>query len=216
MHGEYAPLADRSKGGQATRLRIAGPGDLNSPADDVLFLPYWLLNRDEMLSMILDRSDANAPNQASRFTTHIRTLKHRTLVAEGKVAVAATFTVDSPVPYNMQDLLQFLINDNTEKGVGKNGAPIKGDWEDKLSRFISRLEAKLDDRRYGFMFKPPSAVNSYDWLAQQAVALLSADGPSGIKIIGFSLRHPVLDHIRRQNAGDIVVRRGASVLTSTG
>ena len=28
MHGEYAPLADPAKGGFATRLRIAGPGDL--------------------------------------------------------------------------------------------------------------------------------------------------------------------------------------------
>jgi len=64
MHGEYAPLADPAKKGFATRFRIAGPGDLEKPGDDALFLPYWLLNRDEMLSMILDRSDQNAPNQA--------------------------------------------------------------------------------------------------------------------------------------------------------
>jgi len=64
MHGEYAPLADKENGGFATRFRIAGPGDLENPGNDTLFLPYWLLNRDEMLSMILDRSDQNAPNQA--------------------------------------------------------------------------------------------------------------------------------------------------------
>lgn len=57
MHGEYAPLANAEKGGFATRFRIAGPGDLEEPKDDALFLPYWLLNRDEMLPMILDRSD---------------------------------------------------------------------------------------------------------------------------------------------------------------
>jgi len=34
MHGEYSPLADDTKGGFATRLRIAGPGDLAAPADD--------------------------------------------------------------------------------------------------------------------------------------------------------------------------------------
>ena len=62
MHGEYAPLANRSIGGFADRYRIAGPGDLEKPGEEVLFLPYWLLNRDEMLSMILDRSDQNAPN----------------------------------------------------------------------------------------------------------------------------------------------------------
>lgn len=185
MHGEYAPLADASKGGYATRLRIAGPGDLTSPAADALFLPYWLLNRDEMLSMILDRSDQNAPNQASRFTSHVRALKQKTLESEGKDDVAKTFTVDSPIPYAIKDLLNVLITDNTTKGVGKTG-PVKGEWEDKLTRFISRMEAKLEDRRYGFMFAPPAVANTYGWLAAQIARLLGSNGGKGIKIIDFS------------------------------
>jgi uncharacterized protein len=187
MHGEYAPLANESKGGFATRLRIAGPGDLAAPADDALFLPYWLLNRDEMLSMILDRNDQNAPNQASRFTSHVRALKHRTLEAAGKVDVAKTFTVDSPVPYSMADLQQLLIKDNTDKAVRADGKGEKaGEWEGKLTRFISRMEVKLEDRRYGFMFTPPAAANTYDWLAAQIAKLLGSNGGKGIKIIDFS------------------------------
>ena len=185
MHGEYAPLADAAKNGFATRLRIAGPGDLESPGDDALFLPYWLLNRDEMLSMILDRSDQNAPNQASRFTSHVKALKQKTLEAEKKVDVAKTFTVDSPIPYPISDLMSLLDTDNTTKGVGKTG-PVKGEWEDKLTRFISRLEAKLDDRRYGFMFTPPAKANTYGWLADQTARLLGSNGGKGIKIIDFS------------------------------
>lgn len=185
MHGEYAPLADAGKNGFATRLRIAGPGDLEKPGDDVLFLPYWLLNRDEMLSMILDRSDQNAPNQASRFTSHVKALKQKTLEAEKKVEVAKTFTVDSPIPYPIKDLLGLLETDNTTKGIGKTG-PIKGEWEDKLTRFISRLEAKLDDRRYGFMFTPPPKASTYGWLADQTARLLGSNGGKGIKIIDFS------------------------------
>ena len=92
MHGEYAPLANKAAGGFAERFRVAGPGDLEKPGDDVLFLPYWLLNRDEMLSMILDRSDQNAPNQASRFTSHVKDLKGQTLDAEGKANVKRTYT----------------------------------------------------------------------------------------------------------------------------
>ncbi|MEJ5025484.1 ATP-binding protein [Brucella anthropi] len=186
MHGEYAPLADKAKGGFAHRLRIAGPGDLAAPKDETLFLPYWLLNRDEMLSMILDRSDQNAPNQASRFTLHVRELKGATLDAAKKTTVKETFTVDSPIPYAMSELVDRLEIDNTSKGVGKNGAAIKGDWEDKLTRFISRLEAKLDDRRYGFMFSPPAEALDYGWLAKQIVKLLRADSGNGIKIIDFS------------------------------
>lgn len=186
MHGEYAPLADKSNGGFAKRFRIAGPGDLAAPKDDTLFLPYWLLNRDEMLSMILDRSDQNAPNQASRFTMHVRDLKGETLDEAGKSEIKATFTVDSPIPYKISDLVEKLVVDNTAKGVGAKGGPVKGDWEDKLTRFISRLEAKLDDRRYGFMFSPPIEALSYDWLAKQIVKLLRADTGSGIKIVDFS------------------------------
>lgn len=185
MHGEYTPLSDANKGGFAKRLRIAGPGDLEKPGDDALFLPYWLLNRDEMLSMILDRSDQNAPNQASRFTLHVRTLKQETLQAENKPEIAKTFTVDSPIPYQIKDLVGLLETDNTTKGQGKTG-PVKGEWEDKLTRFISRLEAKLDDRRYGFMFTPPAKVNTYGWLAAQVAQLLGSNGGDGIKVIDFS------------------------------
>lgn len=185
MHGEYAPLAIKTAGGFAERFRIAGPGDLEKPDDNVLFLPYWLLNRDEMLSMILDRSDQNAPNQAARFTLHVRTLKGQTLDAERKAAVKKTFTVDSPIPYDIKKLVSLLQTDNTAKGAGKTG-PVKGEWEDKLTRFLSRLETKLDDRRYGFMFSPPAIASNYEWLASQVLKMLQSGSGTGIKIIDFS------------------------------
>ncbi len=185
MHGEYAPLGDIAKGGFAKRYRIAGPGDLADPGNDALFLPYWLLNREEMLSMILDRSDQNAPNQASRFTMHVKDLKKAKLEEEGRVDILKTFTVDSPIPYKLADLTDLLITDNTTKGVGARGEK-KGEWEDKLTRFLSRLETKVDDKRYGFMFSPPENSYNYQWLAEQAARLLSSEPNCGIKIIDFS------------------------------
>ena len=185
MHGEYAPLASAENEGFATRFRMAGPGDLENSNGDALFLPYWLLNRDEMLSMILDRSDQNAPNQASRFTLHVRTLKQQTLEHEKKDNVLKTFTVDSPVPYPIGELLTLLKDDNTRKGQGKNG-PVLGEWENKLTRFISRLDAKLGDRRYGFMFTPPAKANEYGWLATQVGRLLASNDGKGIKVVDFS------------------------------
>lgn len=187
MHGEYQPLADETKG-FAKRYRIAGPGDLDSPAKDALFLPYWLLNRDEMLSMILDRSDQNAPNQASRFTMHVRELKAKTLTTENQADTLRTFTVDSPIPYDLGQLVKRLEDDNDEMIPGaKAGTEKKGDWNDKLTRFIGRLKAKLEDRRYGFLFQPPADSNKYDWLARQMVSLLRSDPTEpGIKIVDFS------------------------------
>lgn len=193
MHGEYASLANppAPTDGQApmpiaAAFKIAGPGELAKPSVHALFLPYWLLNREEMLSMILDRSDQNAPNQASRFTLHVRDLKEATLVAKKRMDVKATFTVDSPIPYKLDDLIGRLETDNTTKGMGKTG-PVKGEWEDRLTRFISRLKAKAEDRRYGFMFKPPDAALEYDWLAKQVTMLLApGEGAHGIKVVDFS------------------------------
>jgi hypothetical protein len=82
-------------------------------------------------------------------------------------------------------LLKLLSLDNTTKGIGKTG-PVKGEWEDKLTRFISRLEAKLEDRRYGFMFMPPKETLAYEWLWNQVKRLLESDSGTGIKIIDFS------------------------------
>ena len=176
MHGEYASLAnppDREDGTKpspiASLFKIAGPGDLDKPQDNVLFLPYWLLNREEMISMIVDRSDQNAPNQAARFTTHVKEFKDATLKDEKQETVRATFTVDSPVPYKLTDLLAKLRDDDTGMKPGASKAEIKGDWNGKLTRFISRLEAKAEDRRYGFMFKPPADALKYDWLSQSCL-----------------------------------------------
>jgi hypothetical protein len=194
MHGEYASLANppARKDGTApipiaAMFKIAGPGDLDKPPENALFLPYWLLNREEMLSMILDRSDQNAPNQAARFTTHVREFKDGTLKDEKQDSVRATFTVDSPVPYKLTDLLVKLREDDTGMKPGKTKDEIKGDWNGKLTRFISRLETKAEDRRYGFMFKPPEAALKYDWLAKQIAKLLApGEGRHGIKVVDFS------------------------------
>ncbi|MFZ2538029.1 MAG: ATP-binding protein [Oscillospiraceae bacterium] len=186
MHGEYSSLATGADK-IAESYKIAGPGDLDNKGQSTLFLPYWLLNREEMLSMILDRSDSNAPNQASRFTSHIRELKLSTLTKEEKEETAKTFTVDSPIPFEIRELIERLKDDDTKKGVGAKGAPVKGDWEGKLTRFISRLETKIDDKTYGFMFQPHENVQKYTWLANMLCNLLGYSGTQkGIKIVDFS------------------------------
>ena len=44
-------------------------------SEGILFLPYWLLTYEEMLSLMLDRSDNNAPNQAMMFSNQV--IKHK-------------------------------------------------------------------------------------------------------------------------------------------
>lgn len=185
MHGEYSTLCD-GENPIAQQYHIAGPGDLDGLNPNSLFIPYWLLNREEMLALILDRSDDNAPNQAARFTEHVRTLKEQTLQSEGKTEVLETFTVDSPIPYNINSLLEYLNRDDTGMKQGARGE-VKGDWNGRLTRFIGRLKAKIDDRRCGFMFQPPEECNAYSWLDNMLMKLFAvSESQRGIKIIDFS------------------------------
>lgn len=185
MHGEYSTLCEGDKP-IAQQYHIAGPGDLDGSNPNSLFIPYWLLNREEMLALILDRSDDNAPNQAARFTEHVRTLKEQTLQSEKKTEVLETFTVDSPIPYNISSLLEYLNRDDTGMKQGARGE-VKGDWNGRLTRFIGRLKAKIDDRRCGFMFQPPEECNAYGWLENMLMKLFAvSESQRGIKIIDFS------------------------------
>lgn len=186
MHGEYSTLCE-GENPIAQQYHIAGPGDLDGSNPNSLFIPYWLLNREEMLALILDRSDDNAPNQAARFTEHVRTLKEQTLQKEGKTEMLETFTVDSPIPYDINSLLDELNKDDTGTKTGASGKEVKGDWNGRLTRFIGRLKAKIDDRRCGFMFQPPEKCNAYGWLEEMLMKLFSvSESQRGIKIIDFS------------------------------
>jgi hypothetical protein len=188
MHGEYDSLQRGEPNGFTEYFKIAGPGDLLAPSERTLFLPYWLLNREEILSMLLDRSDDNAPNQAMQFTQRVFEKKEEYLRQKKLNEVLASFTVDSPIPYDLPSLVDDLERDDVAMVAGSSGREKQGPWHGKLTRFISRLEAKMADRRYGFMFKPPDECGTYDWLQKFAVTFLSSDGigRSGIKVIDFS------------------------------
>lgn len=187
MHGEYSSLAEGDDP-IATRLRIAGPGDLAEPSGEVLFLPHWLLNREEMLSLFLDnKGDSNASNQVTVFTREVRYLKEQKLREQSKTNVLDTFTVDSPVNYSLEDLVKRLTELDNERVAGETAKGKNGEWNGKLTRFISRLEAKITDRRYGFLFKSPTSSNEYEWLEELMTKLMSVDAHKrGVKIVDFS------------------------------
>ncbi|WP_142830828.1 ATP-binding protein [Planococcus soli] len=183
MHGEYSPLT-KGESKIAEGFKIAGAGDLDKNNKNIIYLPYWLLNREEILSTILDRSDSNAPNQSSRFTTHLKDLKLKNIEEE---SVKKSFTVDSPVPYSLNKLIELLKEDDTGTKKGAANKDVKGDWNSKLTRFISRLETKVEDKRYAFLYNPNEECNTYDWMNKFIFNLLHvSDEKKGIKVIDFS------------------------------
>lgn len=189
LHGEYAPLV----GAGIQHVKVAGPADIEAKktiGDGVLYLPYWLLSYEALVSMFVDRSDQNAPNQAMIMAREINQAKRKYLEDIGQHDVLKHFTVDSPVPFDLEHLMRRLNEINVEMVPGaKVGTEKQGDFNGKLSRMISRLENKISDRRLGFMFNGGGNVLNFTWLEKFTTAVLGStgeNGKAGIKIINFS------------------------------
>ena len=181
IHGEYTTL----QGDNFLHLKVAGPND--SIGEGILFLPYWLLTYEEMLSLMLDRSDSNAPNQAMMFSNEVITGKKQFLRGHAKTEMEANITLDSPIPYDLDKLLEALRNKDTEMVSSARGEK-QGPYFGKLTRFIQRLETKQQDKRLNFMFSSGESLLSYDYMAELCSNLMapSNGGCKGLKIIDFS------------------------------
>lgn len=189
LHGEYSPL----QGNGISHYKVAGPGDIESKktlADGAIYLPYWLLSYEALVSLFVDRSDQNAPNQAMIMAREVNAAKTRYLETGGYQDILDNFTVDSPVPFDLNKLLERLNAINVEMVSGaKAGTEKQGEFFGKLARMIARLENKISDRRLGFLFQGGDDVLKFDWLNRLADALLGSTeekGSGGVKIINFS------------------------------
>ncbi len=179
IHGEYAPIV----GENITHFKVAGPSD--GAADNILFLPYWLLTYEEMTALLIDRSDNNAPNQAMIFSRTVFEKKSEYL-AENSIT-DVDITIDSPIPYSISSLLDKLTEINNATKAGASGKQVKGAFNGTLSRFIQRLENKIKDRRLNFMFSDDDSLQQYNFMVDLCKKLMSAgSNGGGVKIIDFS------------------------------
>lgn len=184
LHGEYSSM------GFASHYRIAGVGDLKAKKDGAIFLPFWLLTYDEMQSLFVDRSEESAPNQASELMKQVVELKRKSIEGMGKHDLLDGFTVDTPVPYRLADLIEAIAEKDREMVQGSKGEK-QGPLFGKLTRFLNRINVKTKDRRYAFMYQAPAEYENYEALHQLAEKLLGTgvkqDGVNpGIKIVDFS------------------------------
>ncbi len=182
LHGEYKPLKELPN---TTLLKIAGPSD-NPKDDNIIFLPYWLLSYEEIEALLLDRSDSNAPNQSRTLFDLIIKFKKEKLEEEDKQDILNNFTVESPIPYKISDVLATLEDKDKEMITGSSGREKQGPLHGKLTRFIQRLKSKQSDKRLNFIFNLDNELLAYDWFVSLVNKLLDFGNEKGIKIIDFS------------------------------
>ena len=182
LHGEYRELS------YARHLRIPGPEELGKSDNSLLFLPYWLLNAEELQAMFIDRSEFSAHNQVMAFQDTVVAEKKKTLESLTKTDVLNAFTLDSPIPFSIQDVIAKLKELNEQMIPGaKAGTEKKGPFNGEFDRLIPRLTSKVTDKRYGFLFQAPSAENGYDAMAGMMKRLMDySEQKAQIKVIDFS------------------------------
>ncbi|GHC49860.1 ATP-binding protein [Roseibacillus persicicus] len=191
LHGEYGPL----QGGGFRHFKIAGPSDLDanrSLKDGVIHLPYWLLSYDAMVSMFIDRSDNNAPNQAMVISRAVIAAKQAYLSAKDEETLIDNFTIDSPIPFDLAAVLEKLEELDTQDVEGaRPGTTKAGEFKGKLGRLIQRLKNKQTDRRLGFLFQGGDQTLEFNWLEKLSSALIAgskdqSDECGGVKVVNFS------------------------------
>lgn len=188
IHGEYSTDSFKKEG--ISHYRIATPSDLATPNKldkNIIMLPYWLLTYEEMLALLLDRSDNNAPNQAMLFSKNV--FEHKGLLLKEKGSdLVTSYTVDSPIPYKIEEVLAALKAKDVEMVPGKT-TDKQGPFNGKLTRFIQRLEAKQQDKRLGFLFGVTESELELDWMNTFCAELMQGkaiNDNKGVKVIDFS------------------------------
>lgn len=180
LHGEYAELS------YARHLRIPGPDELDNTSNELLYLPYWLLNAEEMQSMFIDRSEFSAHNQVMAFQDAVIAEKRELLESLDKNDVLNAFTIDSPVPFSLNNVIQRLKNLNEEMVQGARGLK-QGQFFGQFGRLLTRLNSKLSDKRYGFLFSAPEKEHKYDSMYRTVTKLMDYSiEKTQVKVIDFS------------------------------
>jgi hypothetical protein len=171
VHDEYtaAFTLDKNESFTLNRLDI-----------DLMRLPYWLMNSEELESMFIESNEANSHNQISQFKQAVilNKEKHNPKVTE--------VTYDMPIYFSIKEVYNYIENlnreiigrlagedrpklaDNTLVGDRKDfyfdkvqafvtpstaadKKATNGPFNGEFNRFASRLEAKLSDRRLRFL-----------------------------------------------------------------
>lgn len=152
-----------------------------------LTLPYWLLKGEELEDFFLD-TEANDHNQRTVLKEAI--VYNRRMKFTGEESDKEKIHFDSPLLFDLKDILQYVTNRNNERKITNNDIT----WEDeagekfvfndtnahklfkkltstgtaaagnngKLINFINRLENKLNDKRLDFLLGQKSTDITFE------------------------------------------------------
>ena len=136
LHGEYTTTFGTS-------------ADVIAATD--LELPYWLMNSEELLGLMVDRSESAAPNQIAKFKELLQTAKEN--YPENIALGIKKITIDTPVFFSFNEILSEFRRLDTQMVAGKTGEK-QGPLFGQFTRLLMRIDSRLNDKRYDLIFRP--------------------------------------------------------------
>ncbi|WP_368879574.1 ATP-binding protein [Proteus terrae] len=185
---------------------------------DSLQLPYWLMNSEELESMFIESNEANSHNQVSQFkyAVVLNKEKHNPNVPEVTYDTPVYFSIkevynfienmnrevisrlpgeDKPKLANgclvsdrsiyFEKVHDFVATSSAAASKATNG-PFNGEF----NRFVSRLEAKLVDKRLRFLLNPQKAdgkeylTEDFETLMKQFIGYLHKSNVTVVDLSG--------------------------------
>lgn len=169
LHGEYG-----STFGECA--------DVISAAE--LELPYWLMNSEELLGLMVDRSESAAPNQIAKFKELLQSAKESD--DENQKLGIPKITIDTPVHFDFQKLIEKFRELDTQMVQGERSQK-QGPLFGQFTRLLMRIDSRMNDRRYDLIFKPKQYATSasMDALFRRLLGE-KADGRKKVVIVDLS------------------------------
>jgi len=134
---------------------------------DDLVLPYWLLTSEELEELFID-TEANDHNQRNVFKEAV--ISDRKNTFKGADMDKHKIHYDSPLLFDINKVLNFAREKNTEMIPGaKAGTTKQGTLNGKLTNFVSRLENKLNDKRFDFLLGDKSKKITFEDTIKQLI-----------------------------------------------
>lgn len=145
-----------------------------------LELPFWLMNFEELREIFIDEREESAASQITVFKDLILTSKKAK-----NPSLANTLTVDTPVYFDLAEVRAKMQFFDTEKITGLGAGVREGPFYGQFTRFLVRLDSKLNDTRYAFMFKPKKYTQS-ESIKDLLAKIFGSDGSAKVTILDMS------------------------------
>lgn len=143
LHGEYSSAF----GDQA---EVIAANDLE--------LPYWLMNSEELLGLMVDRAESAAPNQIAKFKELLQAAKEDD--DENRSLGIPKITIDTPVHFSLERIVDEFRRLDTERVTSSSNREVNGPLHGQFTRLLMRLDSRMNDRRYDMIFRPRTYTSS--------------------------------------------------------